>query len=348
MKEKTIANSYLSFFCAELAMLVDAGLTINESIQILHEDEVSHDGKEVLKKLADELSVDNQFSKALRRCAVFPNYMIQMVEIGEKTGRIEETLKALTEYYDRQSRLTVAVKKSVLYPAIILVLMIVVVLVLIIQVLPIFSDVFGRLGTQMSPVATALMNFGSILTGASVVIAAVVALIFVFIATVLLSNKLRSSVNAAFLNMWGNKGIFGKIATSRFVYAMALSMASGLDTLDAIEIASNASGGSKSVDEMHKKCNELINGGAPIHEALTKSGILSNQSGKMLAIGTRSGKADLAMTEIARKSDVEVRERIDAIVGKIEPALVISSSVIVGVILMSVMLPLMGIMTSIG
>jgi len=348
MSNKIVANTYLSFFCAELAMLVDAGLTLNDGVQILYEDEQSNDGKSVLQRLIKELEEGNQFSEALRRCSGFPKYMIQMVEIGEKTGRVEETLKALAEYYDRQNRLSVTIKKSVLYPAIILVLMIVVVLVLIIQVLPIFNDVFGRLGTQMSAVATALMNFGSMLTGASAVIAAVVFIVLVFVVIIALSSKLRSSVGAAFLNKWGNKGVFGKIASSRYVYAMSLAMASGLDTLDAIETAAAVSGGSKTVDSMHKKCQGFIENGMPLHEALIKSGILSNQDGKMLAIGVRSGKADLAMAEIARRSDVDVREHIDTIIGRIEPSLVVASSLIIGVILMSVMLPLMGIMTALG
>ena len=348
MKEKTISNSYLSFLCAQLAMLIDAGITLNDGVHILYEDETSRDGKAVIKKLIAELELGNQFSAALRKCSVFPVYMVQMVEIGERTGRLEETLKALADYYDRQNRLSVAVKKSVLYPAVMLVLMIAVVLVLIIQVLPIFNDVFGRLGTQMSPVATALMNFGSWLTGASAVIAAIVFVILLFIVAALIFPKLRSSISGAFLNKWGSKGVFGKIASSRYVYAMALSMASGLDTLDSIDVAAAASGGSKAIDDMHKKCNGLIKDGASLHEALSKSGILSNQEGKMLSIGTRSGKADLAMSEIARKSDIDVREHIDSIISKIEPSLVIASSVIVGVILLSVMLPLMGIMTALG
>ena len=68
----------------------------------------------------------------------------------------------------------------------------------------------------------------------------------------------------------------------------------------------------------------------------------------MLSIGNRSGKADMAMAEIARRSDLDVQDNIDRIVSRIEPALVIISSVVVGVILLSVMLPLMGIMTSLG
>jgi type IV pilus assembly protein PilC len=129
---------------------------------------------------------------------------------------------------------------------------------------------------------------------------------------------------------------------------MTLAMASGLDTDEAVEIAANVSGGAKPVDDMHTRCIEMLRSGSTLSEALTGSKILSLQEGKMLSIGVRSGKADEAMAEIARRSDENVRDNIDRIVGRIEPTLVILSSVVVGIILLSVMLPLMGIMTAIG
>jgi len=288
------------------------------------------------------------FSGAMKEAAVFPRYMVHMVEIGEKTGRLVETLKALSEYYERQVRLSVTIKNSILYPAILLVLMIVVVLILIVQVLPIFDDVFSRLGTQMSPLAVSLMRFGGWLGDATTVIAAIFAVILVFVILLLAIPKMRRSLTTAFSNAWGASGVIGKIATSRFVFSMTLAMASGLDTADSIEIAAAVSGGSKAVDQKHKRCMEILREGGTLSESLSGSGILTLQDGKMLSIGARSGKADEAMAEIARRCDIDVRDSIDRIVGRIEPTLVILSSVIVGVILLSVMLPLMGIMTAIG
>ena len=348
MGKKVLTNTYLSMLCAELAMLLDAGLTVSDGIQVLKDDEPSSDGKAVLQTLIDCLEKGEPFSTALKTSTVFPRYMVHMVEIGERTGRIVETLTALSEYYERQVRLSVTIKNSILYPAILLILMIVVVLVLIVQVLPIFNDVFARLGTQMSPLATALMNFGTWLGGAAITIAAIFAVIFILIILIAALPKLRKSILSAFSNKWGSHGIFGKIASSRFIFAMRLAMASGLDTADSIDLAAAVSGGSKSVDEKHKRCNELINNGSSLHEALFSAGILSAQDGKMLAIGSRSGKADVAMAEIARRSDLDVTDSIDRLVGRIEPTLVIISSIIVGIILLSVMLPLMGIMTALG
>ena len=334
--------------CAELAMLLDAGLTVSDSVQIMQEDETGKDGKAIMQSLIDALGRGESFASALQSASVFPRYMIHMVEIGEKTGRTVETLKALSEYYDRQVRLALTIKNSVLYPAILLVLMVVVVFILIVQVLPIFNDVFSRMGTQMSPLATSLMQFGQWLGDASIAIAAIIGAIIILAILIWVIPALRNGLSRAFSNMFGNSGIFSKIATSRFVFAMRLAMASGLDTVEAIDIAAAVSGGSKAVDKKHKKCTELIGSGGTLTEALCGAEILSLQDGKMLSIGSRSGKADEAMAEIARRSDLDVQDSINRIVGRIEPTLVIISSAVVGVILLSVMLPLMGIMTSIG
>ena len=333
---------------SELAMLLDAGITVSDSLQILKEDEPTKDGKTIMQGLIDAMEKGDPFSIALRDSGSFPRYMVHMVEIGERTGRLVETLKALSDYYDRQVRLATTIRSSIMYPAILLVLMVVVVLILIVQVLPIFNDVFSQLGTQMSPLAINLMRFGGWLGDASVVIAAILCVIFVLAILTWAVPGIRKSFTGLFSNRWGNSGIFGKIASSRFVFAMTLAMASGLDIDDSVGIAANISGGSRVIDEKNEKCVELLKSGSTLSEAMCDAGILSLQDGKMLSIGSRSGKSDEAMAEIARRSDLDVRDSIDRIVGRIEPTLVIISSVVVAIILLSVMLPLMGIMTSIG
>ena len=329
-------------------MLLEAGITLHDSLQIMQDDEPSKDGKALMQTLIDALERGESFAVAIEGSALFPRYMAHMVEIGEKTGRLVETLTALAEYYDRQNRLAVTIKSSVMYPAILLILMVVVVLILIVQVLPIFNDVFSRLGSQMSPLAVSLMHFGSWLGDAAVGIAIVVGAIFVAAFLAWCVRGIRSGLKKAFMNRWGGRGVFDHIATSRFTSAMTLAMASGLDISEAMDIAFAVSGGSKAIDTKHKKCTQMLDSGSTLADALTKADILSSQDGKMLSIGSRGGKSDEAMAEIARRGDINVRDEIDRIVGRIEPTLVIVSSVVVGIILLSVMLPLMGIMTSIG
>ena len=348
MKRKSLTNAYLSTLCKEFAMLLQAGVTSGDSILLLLDDETDKDGKLVLQSLMDTLQKGEPLSVAFRESAYFPPYLVSMVEIGEKTGRLPETLTALSEHYERQDRLLASIKNAVLYPAILLGLMVAVVVILIVQVLPIFNDVFGRLGTEMSPLASSLMQFGVWLRGVSAAVALILGIVFVIAFIAWIIPEIREGIMHAFRNRLGSRGIFGKIASSRFVSAIALAIASGLDLGESVEMAALISGNAKGVKEQQEKCAGLLRSGSPLSDAMRDAGILSARDGRMLSMGTRSGMADSVMSEIAQRSERNVQDEINGIVGRIEPTLVIITSVIVGVVLLSVMLPLMGIMTAIG
>jgi type IV pilus assembly protein PilC len=301
------------------------------------DDETDRDGKTVLRSLFENFAGDVTLSEAMKGSGFFPDYMVNMIHVGEKTGRLTETLKALAEHYMRQERLAVAIKNAVFYPAIMLAMMTAVVLILIVQVLPIFNEVFERMGAQMSPFALGLMEFGAWFSGASVFVA------FVFLAGLTLAFLawMVPSVRSAISRGFSGRGVFGRVADSRFVSSMALALASGINLEESVELATALGGGSVK----YEKCAELLRGGKNLSEALR--GVLSARDVRILSLGDKSGAADFAMAEIARRKDIALQDEISNIVGKVEPTLVIFTSVIVGVILLSVMLPLMGIMTTI-
>jgi type IV pilus assembly protein PilC len=344
---KALTNMYLSTLSLEFSMLLDSGIPIKYGVEMMLDDEPDKAGQAILKSLLDNLEGDVPLSDAMKKGEYFPAYMVAMIEIGEKTGRLTDTLKALAEHYERQDRLAVTIKNATLYPAVMLAMMIVVVMVLLVQVLPIFNDVFARLGAQMSPFASRLMEFGTWFRGASVVVSGVLFMIFAIVFFIWAVPGAKQSMSAKFYKKWGGKGIFGRIAATRFVSSMALAMASGINTEESVKLAASLNK-NPSVTKKYEECILLIREGKTLPEALKEAKIISARDGRILSLGDKSGMADTAMAEIARRSDTRVQDEISNIVGKIEPTLVILTSVIVGVILLSVMLPLMGIMTTIG
>jgi len=329
-------------------MLLQSGITVRHGVEMMLDDEPDSDGKIVLNNLFTNLEGGVPLSEAMRNGDYFPPYMVNMIEIGEKTGRLTETLKALAEHYERQERLLVSIKNATLYPAVLLGMMIVVVLILIVQVLPIFNDVFGRMGAQMSPLAMQLMQFGAWFRGASVIIAVVACAVFAVAFFAWAMPGIRDGIVKSFKNKWGSSGVFGRVAASQFVSSMALAMSSGLGTEDSIAMAASLNSDSEALNEKYEKCLTMIRDGNSLADSLRGAEILSARDGRMLSLGGHSGMADTAMSEIARRSDRSVQDEIASIVSRIEPTLVILTSVIVGVVLLSVMLPLIGIMTSIG
>lgn len=329
-------------------MLLHSGISAGDGLLMLQDDENDKAGKAVLQSILDHMEDGVPLSFAFGKSGYFSRYMVNMIEIGERTGRLVETLEALSEHYDRQERMALTIRNAVFYPAILLIMMMAVVMILIIRVLPIFNDVFSRLGNQITPLAATLMRFGAWFADTSAVFAVILGFIALCALAVWLIEPLRATVTTYVKNVFGGRGIWGRIASSRFVSALALSTASGLDTEEAIAMAASLSGGSRAVDKMHARCLELLRSGSALSEALYQAGILSSRDSRMLSVGSRTGMEDKALVEIAGRSGRNVQNDIDRVVGKVEPVIVITISVIIGVILLSVMLPLMGIMSSIG
>ena len=110
---KTLSNSYISAFCTELSMLQNAGISPYDGVMMLIDDEKTKDGLAVLKSILPPLEQGFPLSDALKKSGVFPKYVEDMVETGEQTGRQTEALTALAAHYERQERISIAIKNAV-------------------------------------------------------------------------------------------------------------------------------------------------------------------------------------------------------------------------------------------
>ena len=125
-------------------------------------------------------------------------------------------------------------------------------------------------------------------------------------------------------------------------------MASGLPIEEGIELAANLFSDCPSAAHRCKKCQQLINDGTDIVTAFRKADLLSPSSCRMLSVGMRTGNADAVIEQIALRMSEEAENSLASIVARIEPTMVIITSVMVGIIILSVLLPLINIMKAIG
>ena len=346
MKRK-LTPAYLSAFCTEMAVIFQAGIPLGDGVRVLLAD-ADKDSQTVLQSILDELVKREPFSSALDKSGYFPRHMIGVVRAGEMTGRTVEMLKSMGEYYDRLDRLAATVKNAVFFPLVLLAMLAGVVLVLITQVLPIFNDIFGRHGSRMPPLASALMRFGQWLNGISAVLAFVFGAVLIIALMLWLFPKMRGLVLDEAGKRWGGRGILGEVASYHFVSVITLSVESGLKAREAVELASAVSGGTSGVDKKNAECTRRLREGETLAEAMGGAGILTAREAQLLSFGARGGVTDATLAEITRRKEQLLLDKINRIIGRVEPTLIITISVIVGVVLLSVMAPLMGIMNSIG
>ena len=182
--KRILRGSEVAGFCTQLAMVVGAGISLEEGLLILRDDAEDASTRELLSSLISHVEVGQPLHTALRESRRFPRYMVQMVEIGETSGRLEQVLYALSDYYDRNESITKSVKNAITYPAVMIVMMLLVILVLIVEVLPIFQDVFAQLGGEMGGFAQGIMAFGGTISRYSAIFIGLVAALVVLAAQI--------------------------------------------------------------------------------------------------------------------------------------------------------------------
>ena len=341
--KRLISNDDIASLCLELSLLLHAGVSTGDALSLLAEE---GDRRGMLKAMAEQVDSGETLSAALRESGAFPTYVCGLVEVGERTGRTEEALSALSRYYEDRVRLARRVRSALLYPAVMLALMLVVIGVLLVKVLPIFDDVYASLGGRLTGVAAGLLTLGRWLEGAMPVLFAALAAVAALVLLFTVVGPLRRGILALWHRTRGDKGVSRKLNNARLAQALAMGMASGLPVDEAVELSANLmEGGAK---ERCERCRKQLEGGESLGDALKKSGLLPARQSRLLELGQRSGAGDASMEKIARDLSEEGEAALDALVGRVEPALVLVCSVLVGLILLSVMLPLMHIMSAIG
>ena len=341
-------NSYeISSFCREMALLLQAGIAPGDGIDILAQDTQDASAKKIYDSISQVLHSGEKFHVALSMSEVFPDYVIHMVTIGEESGSMDTVMESLADYYDREENIESSIKSAVSYPLIMVFMMLVVVLVLITKVLPIFDQVFAQLGTSMSGFSKSLLNLGNALNTYSFVMIAilvVLALCFVYFA---MTESGKTNLRMLLRKFGPTKRLMQEIDTERFASGMVLTLSSGMDTYEGLSLVKKLVASDELKDKI-ENCRNLLLDGDSFPEALEKAKIFGSFYSQMVSVGFKSGSMDQAMRRVSERIERDTQKRIYSLISVLEPTLVIILSVIVGMILLSVILPLLGIMSTIG
>lgn len=347
MQQKRLSNQEIASFCSQTGMLFQAGIAPAEAISILLNDSKTNEGREILQQILDICKQGEPFSSALQAVDVFPEYVLHMISIGEESGNLDDVMQSLANYYEREDSIADSIRSAVSYPFIMIGIMVLVIFVLLGKVMPIFNQVFIQLGSEMTGISATLLSMGNSLNRYSVII---VAILVIGVCLFFFSTKTKTGrrITRKFLSAFPlTKSFYEKLAAGRFASGMALTISSGMDTYTSLDMVSELTE-HKGMQEKIAVCKKAIQDGANFSEALTSSGIFSNLYSRMVAVGFRTGSIDTVMQKIADNYDKETEKKIRSIISILEPTLVIILSIIVGLILLSVIFPLMGIMSSIG
>ena len=347
--EKTIkkfSSRELSDFCGHLSMILNSGISLLEGLYMMSEDLEDSKYSQVLTTLQQEMDASGIFCEALEKAGVFPDYMVKMVKLGEQSGHLDDVMEALSEHYDREDSLDKSIRSAVAYPLMMLCMIALIVVVLLTKVMPIFNQVFMQLGTELSGLSRGLMNLGVGIRRYALLLIAVAGLLLAGGLWVWNSPKGRAAFSRLGRKIPWIAAFYDRISLCRFASGMSLTLSSGLNPEYAMELTRDLSEDPEFGKRL-LKCQDEMDRGEDLSRALQNAGVFSGVYARMASIGEKTGAMDLALRRIADDCQNQVDQKIASALSLIEPTLVVVLSVIVGVVLMSVMFPLLGIMSSI-
>ena len=340
MKHKLTAQE-LGSFCRQLGILIHSGMGPLESLHILLEESEADTDHEILSVLLSSMEKTGSLSQAVTDSGFFPNSMAAYIKTGEQTGCLDEILDSLSGHYEQEQETSGQIRSAVTYPLLMLVMMGIVIIVLLVKVLPIFRQVFQQMGMEMNGFSSRLLNAGNIITRYSA--------FFLILAVILIGCILFLCLNKKGQQMLAKIVLHLPVALdySRMTHGLALGQKSGLAPETSLALAEQLISHPLVLERLQKAA-DLLNTGYAFSDALKESGLFGGMEIRLIVVAFQSGTADDAFADLSSRYQDNASALITRVISVIEPTIVIILSVLVGLVLLSVMMPLLGVLADIA
>lgn len=350
MADKLLESSAISAFCGSVATMLSAGVQIDEAVHLLADNREESYFKEVCDKTYADLVTGSGLADAMEATSAFPVYAVSMVRVGEASGRTDRVLRSLSRYYGSEGRMFTKLQSAVGYPAAMLCIMSVILAFTVIVILPVFQSVYADIAGSLTS--------GSYSSVSASIVIGWVAFAIVLIATIaVLALAIRSRSEAGRLKVVSALEKFPathdalyQLALSRFTSALSAYIASGVHDERAMEQAAQTVEHAELAEKIEAARASMASVDNPrsLAQAISENQIFEPVYARMLLVGTRSGSTDDVLGSLSDVFFDDATAQIDAIVDVIEPMLAVFLTIAVSATLIAVMMPLVGIMSSIG
>lgn len=338
----------LILFARQLALIVDSDVSMFEGLALI-KDKSDHQGmKTVIGGLLDSLQKGRSLGEAiLDHKGAFPPFVLDMITIGEQSGGLTGSLNQIADAYEREVETSGKVRSAVTYPIILSVLMLGVILLLVLQVLPMFNEILLSLGGEMPSLTKGILAFSLWFGHWFWLIAAIIALLVIGLIFYKRTDRGRAYFDRLAFSFPVIKDIHASLAAVRFARNLAVLIRSGISMSAGLEMIQPVMNNSY-VEKRVEAARKALNQGAPADKVIESLDLFPWVLVKLFSVAQTTGHMDTMLDKAADVMEKETDLRLERLTTVIEPVLIILLSVIIGIILISVILPIISIMNAIG
>lgn len=356
-KEKKVRTGFFTkgvriediiIFSQQLATMYRAGLTIPRSLNILLNQTESKRLKTILNQVYTDVSGGLTLAQALaKHPTVFSEVYTSTIRVGEESGQLDIVLNSISAYLSRHAELVAKIKSALSYPIVILSLSLMVIIFILTFVLPKFNELFKGSNIPLPLPTRIMLALSDKITSYWYLIAA-----FIIGIIIMLVGLSRTTRGKRLLDRWKlHFPLIGplilKSAIIRFTRPLAILVRTGVNIITSWEIVSKAVGNSILSDVL-KRVNENIMKGGTITEPLKASGEFPPMVCQMISIGEESGSLDTMLEALSENYERQLDYSSKRLVIFIEPILLVFLAGVIGLLLLSVYLPLFSMMKRFG
>jgi type IV pilus assembly protein PilC len=347
LKMERVKKKELAIFARQMSVLIDAELPLIQGLNILAEQTRNAYFKRVIIEVRTDVEGGSSLDQALRKHPkVFDDLFCNLIASGEQSGSLDIMLQRLAEYIEKIVKLRAQVRQAMIYPSAIVTFAILVSIFLLWKVIPIFAQIFVEMDAEL-PALTAFIIQMSDFIGKYVLFIFMGAIAAVFLFRYYRKTQSgRWTVDSAILKMPLFGPLMVKVSISRVTRTLSTLLGGGVSMLESLKITSSTAGNvllEKSVMDVRRQVTE----GRNLTESFKATGRFPFMMTQMISVAEATGTLDRMLSKLADFYDDEVQNTVSSLLSIMEPVMMIFVGGIVGVLILSMYLPIFNLMSQI-
>ena len=345
---KSLKSKDFIVFLRQFSSLMNAGILLVDALDLLAAQSTSLALKEALEEISEEVREGVPLSEAMaKKSKLFPELLIHMIHSAEVSGRLEEVLQQMADYYEKQHRIKQKISTAMTYPLVVGVLAFLITAFLLVFIVPIFGDMFASMGSELPAITQIVLTLSGllqrywwlVLLGIGGLVAVVIQLgkkdQVAYVFDVL---QLKVPILGTFIQ---------KTLLARMTQTLSSLINSSVPILQAIEVTSKVVG-NRVVEQVLLQAQKDVEQGESLAKPMVDHWFFPPLIIQMIQVGESSGELDEMLKKVSEIYDQEVQEASDKLQALIEPIMIIFLSGVVGVIVLSIVVPMFSMFETFG
>ena len=336
----------LSVFSRQFVSMINAGVTILDTLEMLGEQTENKTMAKAIKGVYGDIQKGETLSEGLRKYPkVFPKIMVSMVAAGEASGKIDVAFERMSEHFEKSAKMNGMLKKAAVYPIMVSIVALAVTVVMLVKVIPSYESMFKDMGSDLPGITKAVVAMSDFVVAYWYIVVMAIAGIVIglkFFSKTVPGQKVFGTISMK-MPVFGNLVV--KTAASNFARTLSTLIYSGLPMIEALAITANTMT-NYWYKEALKEAKEEVAKGVPLSEPIVASGLFPPMVGHMTKIGEETGDLEGMLNRMSNYYDEEVELATQTVMAAMEPMIIMVLAVVVGGLVAAIMAPMLSMYTN--